>query len=126
MSKSYEQGLQDGLAMFGRVCSAQSSCEDCIVATLRGDGMTCQEFMLKFPGKMSSILQEMDHEVYTYFNEFVTRFPHCGRNIEDVANFVCRRAIFEGYAGCSGEECVACWSQQYVQDETEEDSEGLA
>lgn len=125
MCKSYELGLQDGLAMYGRVCSVQPNCEECNVAVLRGEGLTCQEFMKEFPQKMASFLHEMDTGAHSYFDEYVTRFPNCSQPVEAVADMACRKALFEGDTSCKGGDCVACWKTVYVQDiEDEDDSDG--
>lgn len=116
MDKSYEQGRQDGIALYGRVCSRQSGCADCTLGLVKGDGLTCQEFIQKFPGKAVSLLTEMDVEEYTYYNEYVTRFPYCGLSLEDLSNVCCRKAIFEGDVACEGGDCKECWSEKYISD----------
>lgn len=119
MIKSYEQGKQDGIELYGRVCASQSSCADCMVGQLRGEGLTCQEFMKQFPGKMVSLLTELDSKEYTFFDEYVTRFPNCGLSVKDLSDIVCRKAIFEGVVSCEGGDCEACWNEIYSGDVTE-------
>lgn len=118
MGKSYEQGKQDGLELYGRVCASQANCEECMIGQLRGESVTCQEFMKQFPSKMTSMLTEMDSAEFTYFNEYVTRFPNCNLSLEDLADVVCRKAIFEGFVRCKGGDCKICWSEKYVGDVT--------
>ena len=120
MGKSYEQGKQDGLELYGRVCSTQSSCSECMIGQLRGESISCQEFMKQFPGKMVSLLTEMDSAEYTYFDEYVTRFPNCNLSLTDLADIVCRKAIFEGFVSCNGGDCKDCWSMKYTGDITED------
>lgn len=123
MDKSYEQGKQDALELYGKVCGKQSSCSDCMIGQLRGESLTCQEFMAQFPGKMISLLTEMDSEKYTYFDEYVTRFPNCNLPLEALADIVCRKAVFEGFVACEGGDCKACWSEAYLSDITEENED---
>lgn len=123
MSKSYEQGIQDGVGLYGRVCSRQSSCDEgCMIGQLKGE-LSCQEFMHRFPQKMVSLLKEMDKKEYTYFDEYVTRFPNCNLSLQDVSDVMCRKMIFEGFVACEGGDCKACWSERYVSDVTELDNE---
>lgn len=121
MGMSYEQGRIDAIELYGRVCSSQSSCEDCVVSQLKGDSISCQEFMSRFPSKMLSLLTEMDSKEYTYYNEYITRFPNCNLTLEALADIACRKAIFEGYISCEGGDCKTCWKEQYTGDITEDD-----
>lgn len=121
MDKSYEQGVQDGIALYGRVCSKQGDCSSCMIGTLKGDTISCPEFMSKFPSKMVSLLSEMDSEKYTYYNEYVSRFPNCNLPIEALSEIVCRKVVFEGYMECQGGDCSACWQESYAGDLTEVD-----
>lgn len=121
--KNYMQGMQDGLELYGRVCGKQSSCEECMVGQLKGNAVSCQEFMKQFPMKMLSFLTEMDSGDYSYFDEYVTRFPNCNLPIEDLSQIVCRKAIFEGYVECDSEDCLECWKEQYVTDVTMSDED---
>ena len=118
MGKTYEQGKQDGLELYGRVCCKHSSCQDCMIGALRGDEITCQEFMSKFPSKMVSLLTEMDSQEYTYYDEFVTRFPNCGMTVDELSKISCRKAIYEGYVDCDDTECKECWLQPFEGDVT--------
>lgn len=89
-----------------------------MIGQLRGEAVTCQEFMKQFPSKMTSMLTEMDSAEFTCFNEYVTRFPNCNLSLEDLADIVCRKVIFEGFVGCEGGDCKTCWSEKYVGDIT--------
>lgn len=119
MSKTYAQGKADALELYGRVCSRQSSCLDCEIGILRGENMSCQEFMKKFPNKMLSLLTEMDNKEYTYYDEYITRFPACGLVVDDLSAIVCRRCVFEGYVECENTDCKECWLKPYTGDITE-------
>ena len=121
MSESYEQGLQDGIELYGRVCSTQSNCEDCPIGMIRGSEITCQEFMSKFPSKMVSLLSEMDSEEYTYYKEYITRFPNCNLDLDTLSEIACRKFLFEGFTTCEEGDCKACWLEKYIGDVTVED-----
>ena len=123
MEKSYEQGKQDGLALYGRVCSQYSNCDGCMVEQLKGDSISCQEFMARFPQKMVSLLTDMSNKEYTFYNEFVTRFPNCNLSLDDISDTLCRKLVFEGYVACEGGDCRKCWSEGYVADITMADDE---
>lgn len=117
------KGFQDGIATYGRVCSKQSNCDECMIGQLKGQAVSCQEFMKQFPMKAASFIIEMDSGEYTYFDEYVTRFPNCNLSIDELAEFSCRKALFEGYIDCPGGDCVKCWSEQYVTDVTMSDED---
>ena len=122
-AKSHQQGMIDGLELWGRVCGQQGNCENCPIGTIRGAGVTCQDFARQFPAKMLSILREMDEEQVTYYKEYCMRFPDCNLPIEGLSLCACRKAIFEGYVGCesaSDEACMQCWNETYTGDVTEE------
>lgn len=123
MEKTYQDGVIDGVALFGRVCAKTGNCENCPVGAIRGAGTTCQDYARNFPKKMVSLLTEMDKEDYTYYNEFSVRFPESNLPVELLALSTCRKAVFEGYLDCpnAGEDsaCIACWQEQYVSDVTE-------
>lgn len=123
MSKSYNQGMVDGIELWGTVCGKQSNCEQCPIGSIRGTNVTCQDFAKQFPAKMLSILKEMNEGQITYFEEYCTRFPECNMEIESLSQCACRKAIFEGYIGCEGGDCVACWNENYVGDVTEVSAE---
>ena len=117
MSKSYEQGIQDGVSLWGKGCGKMDNCENCPVGVLKGANVTCQEFAKQFPAKMVSLLKEMNNGEITYAEEYRTRFPECGMNAEDFyQNGMCRRTVFEGYVGCEGGDCIKCWNEPYVGD----------
>ena len=119
MSKTYEQGMQDAIELYGRVCSSQGSCPDCLIGQLKGEGVACQEFMRKFPGKMISLLTEMDSDKYTYYNEYITRFPNCTLDLKTLSEVACRKSLFEGYIACDGSKsCEECWNEVYEGDIT--------
>ena len=120
-NKTFEEGIQEGLKLYGNVCTKMPSCEECPIGQIKGEELTCQEFMKQFPAKMSSLLKEADNEEYTFFDEFVTRFPVCNLPIEELADICCRKAIFEGYTDCQGGDCVECWNQLYIGDVTEDE-----
>ena len=79
-SKSYEQGVQDGVKLWGEACGKQANCDSCPIGMLKGANITCQEFAQKFSPKMTSMLKEMRDGDYTYFDEYVTRFPETKDN----------------------------------------------
>lgn len=125
-TKSYKQGLVDGVALWGRVCGKQGNCEVCPIGSVRGANVTCQDFATQFPAKMVSILTEMDNSEITYFEEYTIRFPECNLPIETLANCACRKAVFEGDLSCtadSEEQCIACWNEIYTGDVTSEGDE---
>lgn len=121
--KTYQQGVIDGIALWGRACGTQGNCGVCPIGSIRGTGVTCQEFAKQFPAKMVSILKEMDEGQLTYYEEYCIRFPSCQLPVETLALTVCRKTAFEGKVDCErmDEEgaCVACWQEAYVSDITE-------
>lgn len=120
---TYTEGLLDGIRLMGSVCGRQGSCEDCPISVIKSTNMTCQQFAADYPQKMLSILMEMNNKDYTYFEEYCNRFPQCNLTVDIVSKISCRKAIFEGYCGCDGEEgghdCKDCWLEQYRGDVTE-------
>lgn len=125
--KTYQQGVIDGISLWGRVCGFQGNCDVCPIGSVRGTGVTCQDFAKQFPAKMASILKEMDEGQLTYYQEFCTRFPNCELPIETLALTTCRKNVFEGVIDCpmldaedDGEACIKCWKEAYVADVTEE------
>lgn len=127
--KTYNQGVIDGIALWGRACGGQGNCEVCPIGSIRGTGVTCQEFAKQFPAKMVSILKEMDEGQLTYYEEFCLRFPSCQLDVDTLAMTACRKNVFEGKVDCTrmDEEgaCRECWMRPYVSDvsETDEESE---
>lgn len=122
MADSYQQGRIDGIRLFGEVCGREGGCYSCPIQQIRGTGMTCQDFAAKFPAKMLSLLNELREKEHTYFNEYCIRFPNSDMDVETLAAFSCRKALFEGYLECPGADggfdCVACWNQKYEGDIT--------
>lgn len=124
--KSYQSGIEAGIAMWGRVCGSQGNCSTCPIGALRGANVTCQDFAKNFPAKMVSILTEMDEKQISYYQEYCMRFPECNIPINELAQMVCRKVVFEGYVfcdKCSGDnqnvsECIACWNEKYNGDIT--------
>ena len=120
--KTYNEGAQDTISMWGRVCGSVGSCDECPIGALRGDEITCQEFAAKFPQKMLSILKELDRNDVTYYQEFCMRFPHQSLPLAVVASCVCRKLVFEGYLQCEDAEvdgaCEECWKETYTGDST--------
>lgn len=111
--------------LWGQVCGGTGACDDCVLGAIgQASGVTCQEFAVKHPDKFLAILREKADEPITYYNEYCMRFPHSNLSIEGVADCVCRKAVFEGYLGCEGGDCVACWNTIYTQDITESDEYG--
>lgn len=119
---SYNKGIEDGLALWGRVCGRQGACESCPVGAMRGANVTCQDFARQFPEKMVSLLQEMDKKGSTFYEEYCTRFPECNIPIEDLAHVACRKVLFEGFIFCEKTDdmsaCIACWNEKYKGDIT--------
>lgn len=120
--KSYKQGQIDALELWGKTCGKQGNCESCPIGSLRGANVSCQDFAKQFPAKMLSILTEMNEEEITYYQEYCMRFPECNLDAEDLAELACRKAVFEGYVGCEGGDCLACWNERYMGDVTEIDN----
>lgn len=121
--KDYGQGLVDGIQLWGTVCGRQGACEECPIGSLRGAGVSCQDFARQFPAKMLSILKEMNEGEITFYEEYCTRFQSCNLPVEVLAKAACRKAIFEGYLDCEGGDCEACWKERYIADITMERTE---
>lgn len=124
--KSYQQGVIDGIRLWGEVCGGQGNCETCPVGAVRGAGLTCQDFATKYPGKMVSILQEMKGQNHTFYNEYCVRFPECNLDIETLAKAACRKVVFEGYCACQDTNCQECWGMPYTQDVTQVEEQPVA
>ena len=116
---SYNQGQIDAIQKWGSVCGKQPNCDECMINSVKGDGITCQEFAAQFPSKFLSLLTEMSNEEFTFADEYATRFPNCNLSVEELSQVACRKAVFEGYLECEGGDCVECWKQAYVGDVTE-------
>lgn len=125
--KSYQQGVIDGIGLWGRACGKQGNCDVCPIGSLRGAGVTCQDFAKQFPAKMASILKEMDEGQLTYYEEFCMRFPSCQLDVATLALTSCRKAVFEGKVDCPRMEetgaCEECWLQPYVTDVSEDEDD---
>ena len=125
--KTYQQGVIDGIALWGRTCGAQGNCEMCPIGSIRGTGVTCQDFARQFPSKMASILKEMDEDEISFYSEFCMRFPSCQLSVEQLALTACRKTVFEGKLDCEkiGDEaaCRACWLETYITDVTEDEED---
>ena len=130
--KTYEDGLADGVKLWGEACSRMGNCGDCPLGDLRGDKTTCAEFCKQFPKKSVSALKSALDADYTYYDEYLTRFPNCDTDVETLANNVCRQFVFGGFANFTCDKdvvenpslCVDCWLHKYEMDveptETEE------
>ena len=124
MSKTYEQGLQDGILLWGEGCSKMANCDECPVGVCKGAGVTCQEFAKQFPQKMVSLLKDVSNGGVSYVQEYNIRFPESNMTAEQLyENGVCRKTVFEGYVGCEGGDCIECWKSRYVGDTTESNEE---
>ena len=122
-NKSHQQGMIDGIELWGTVCGKQGNCADCPIGSIRGTNVTCQDFARQFPAKMLSILKEMNEGQLTFYEEYCMRFPNCNLDVETLAACTCRKAVFEGFLGCENSSdasaCEACWKETYVADVTE-------
>lgn len=125
--KSHQQGMIDGIELWGRVCGKQGNCDGCPIGSIRGTNVTCQDFAKQFPAKMLSILKEMDKGELTYYEEYCTRFPECNLSVDVLSLAMCRKAVFEGFVDCphadDEEACLKCWQEVYQGDVTEVSSE---
>lgn len=133
-TKSYNQGMIDGIELWGKGCSGQGDCEDCPIGSVSGANVTCADFARQFPAKMLSILKEMNEDGISYYNEYCMRFPAITMSVDVLASCMCRKTVFEGYLDCpvldceaddpeAEEKCIACWKEQYIGDKTEEDED---
>lgn len=119
--RSYEQGVTDGIQLWGDACGKQSSCTDCPLIAIKGANMSCQEFARQFPAKMKNLLREIKDKSDTYYGQFCSRFENNTMTVEELAEVSCRKVVFEGYMGCDkeGQACVDCWLEHYEGDVTE-------
>lgn len=117
-SNSYQQGRIDGIKLWGEACAKEGSCERCPIGIIRGTGITCQEFARKYPAKMISLLQEMNNNRISFYEEFCIRFPNSNITVEELADCACRKVVFEGYLSCKGGDCVECWQEDFTGDIT--------
>lgn len=106
--------MSDILKAYGEVCSVRD-CEHCLIGVERGD-LSCAEFLLKFPERATALINQMQNQDVTYYNEFRRRFPSCTISSEILAECACRKAIFEGYLDCENGDCLACWNERYTGD----------
>lgn len=120
---TYMEGLQDGISLFGSVCSKEANCDECPVSLIKNTNMTCQQFAADYPQKMLSILMELNNKDVSFFDEYCIRFPSCNLSVDLLSKVACRKAVFEGYCGCGGEQeglnCKNCWLEKYIGDVTE-------
>ena len=120
--KTYNDGAIDAIKMWGRVCGRQGNCAACPIGSVRGAGLSCQDFASQFPQKMLSILKEMDRDDVTYYQEYCMRFPETAMPLEVLSACICRKAIFEGYLDCEDidnpDACIDCWKERYTGDIT--------
>lgn len=122
-SKTYNEGLKDGLALYGRVCATEGNCQTCAIGIIKGDDITCAEFLKQFPNKALSILRDKDEKGYSYMDEFFVRNPECALSREEVADSFCCEEMFniQGNTcpmtkGANGEEvpdCSKCWGVHF-------------
>lgn len=123
-NKSYQQGLIDGVKLWGSGCGKQTGCDVCPIGVIREADMSCQEFARQFPEKFVSMLTDMESEKYTYANEYNLRMPNTNLTVEQMVDLgMCRKMIFEGYTDCEETDCESCWNEQYIGDITEEHSD---
>lgn len=106
--------MSDVLKAYGEVCSNRD-CEGCLIGLDRGE-LSCPEFLAKFPERATALINQMQKQDVTYYNEFRRRFPSCNISSEVLSDCACRRAIFEGYLDCQGDDCLACWNALYTGD----------
>lgn len=127
MSKTYEQGMQDAIQMWGECCGSKAMCTDCPIGIIKGD-VDCTEFAKQFPKKFVSLLKEWKNNgTITYAEEFHSRFPQSPLSTEELTEMgYCRRALFEGYLQCErpSTDCASCWNEKYIAD-SEEDLGGM-
>lgn len=123
--KSYKQGQIDAIGLWGRTCGKEGNCSGCPIGSIRGAGVSCQDFARQFPAKMLSILTEMDEGQLTYYEEYCMRFPECNLPVDVLAASTCRKAVFEGYLECpkidpnDSSVCEKCWKEPFIGDVTE-------
>ena len=55
--KGFKSGMIAGLELYGRVCGKQANCEQCPVGSIRGTGVTCQDFAKQFPASRNPSTQ---------------------------------------------------------------------
>ena len=70
---------------------------------------------------MSKVLEEaVEGKPRTYYNEYCSRFPNNGMDLELVARSTCRKAVFEGSLDCEVTDdldaCLACWNKPCYSD----------
>jgi hypothetical protein len=87
---------------------------------MKGTEMNCLEFMRKFPDKFASIMDTINNKERTYLSEYRYRFPDCNMSLEDMADNICRKAVFEGSTECEGGDCEKCWNTLYSGDRERE------
>ena len=113
MAETYEQGVVDGLRLYGDACARQGDCASCPIGALADAGVSCRDLLRQSPEKVAGLLNEMVGHELTFYEEYCLRFPETGMSVEELGEFVCRRVVFEGVASCQGGDCKACWSKPY-------------
>lgn len=124
MTKNYESGVVDGVALWAEACG-KTQCSECPINQI-GAGTRCQDYIAKFPAKAVNILKEMKGLPHTYYEEYMSRFPACDLTVEALSLLICRKAVYEGYLDCphgseekNEEACLACWKEAYKGDAVE-------
>lgn len=127
MSKNVIATPTDAIVKYGDLCRTHS-CDACPIASKlnsEGSEYTCQELMVSFPQKVIQVLEEFCGEPNTYEKEFRRRFPYNKARLDEFAGGLCRKVVFEGNTeavdSCNGD-CVACWSEPYVDDYEDADA----
>lgn len=119
-NKTYEQGMLDGIQLYGKVCSTKGNCDQCPLKTVAGIGVTCTMFAASHPTQALAVMKNMNGEELTYFDVYNMRFPASGVSLENLSQTACRKAIFEGYCSCEDDmDCMDCWKMPYRGDVTE-------
>ena len=114
-NKTYEDGLVDGIQKYGAFCSSFGDCSSCSVGKQLGS-LSCAEFAKKFPQRF---LAEANSGIgYSFYNEYCRRFPNSRMSVETLADSACRKVLFEGFTGCQGGDCVACWNEKFTTERT--------
>lgn len=122
-TKTYSEGLRDGLALYGRVCATEGSCDTCAIGIIKGNDITCAEFLKQFPNKALSILRDKDEKGYSYLDEFYTRHPECSLDKSEVETSFCCADMFglqendcpmvTGSDGKQTPDCAKCWGMKF-------------
>lgn len=113
----------DILIGYVTMCNNAKSCKatDCPLGVLAANG-NCAEMIQRFPDKAMLIIQDYIDKPWSYFDEYKKRFPFSRITLEDIAYDVCRRKCFEGATDCTRNDCLECWSQEYIFDKDDSSS----